>query len=129
VGTDNIFIFGLQTEEVRQVRARGYDPRQHYYGSARIRRIIDGLDHFSGRKNGIFDPIRRLLLDGGDPYLHLADLVSYLAAQENVARTYAKSEVWSAKAIRNVARMSRFSSDRTIEEYARDIWNIVPVRP
>ena len=74
--TDNIFIFGLQTEEVRQLRTRRYDPRRRYYEDARIRRIVDGLDHFAGRKSGIFDPIRRTLIDGGDPYLHLEDCPS-----------------------------------------------------
>ena len=129
VGNENIFIFGLQTEEVRAVRARGYDPRGIYHENHRIHRIVDGLEEFAGRKSGIFDPIRRVLIDGGDPYLHLADLPSYLESQEHVSRTYADPHAWSAKAIRNVARMSRFSSDRTIEEYASEIWDIAPVRP
>jgi len=114
---------------VRAVRARGYDPRGIYHENYRVHRIVDGLEEFAGRKNGIFDPIRRVLIDGGDPYLHLADLPSYLESQEHVSRTYADPQAWSAKAIRNVARMSRFSSDRTIEEYASEIWDIAPVRP
>ena len=129
VGQENIFIFGLHTEEVRQLQAQGYDPRQRYHQDHRIRRIVDALDIFSAGEPGIFDPIRRILIDDGDQYLHLADLPSYLEAQERVSRTFADPLAWSSQAIRNVARMSRFSSDRTIQEYASEIWDIVSVRP
>lgn len=129
VGPENIFIFGLQTEEVRRMRAEGYNPRDWYHRQPRIQRIVDGLDRFTARTPGIFDPIRRSLLDEGDRYMHLADLPSYMAVQDDVSRVFANPLQWSSKAIRNVARMSRFSSDRTIQEYARDIWNIVPVYP
>ena len=129
VGEENIFIFGHRTEEVRSLRAKGYDPRDHYHAHERIRRIIDSFARFSTTEPGIFDPIRRILLDNGDHYLHLADLPSYLEAQERVSSVYADPQAWTSKAILNVARMSRFSSDRTIREYAADIWDIVPVQP
>jgi starch phosphorylase len=127
VGADNIFIFGLQTEGVRRLRAQGYDPREHYRQNARIRRIVDSLDRFSAHEPGIFEPIRRILIEEGDRYLHLADLPAYLEAQDDVARVFTDPPEWSSRAIRNIARVSRFSSDRTIQEYAREIWNIAPV--
>jgi len=129
VGQENIFIFGLQTEEVRQLQVQGYDPRQRYHQDHRIRRIVDALDIFSAGEPGIFDPIRRLLIDDGDKYFHLADLPSYLQTQERVSRSFLDPLAWSSHAIRNVARMSKFSSDRTIQEYASEIWDIASVRP
>jgi starch phosphorylase len=129
VGAENIFIFGLRTEEVRQLRSDGYNPWDWYRKNSRIQRVVDGLtsNTFSADEQGIFDPIRRALLDHGDHYLHLADLVPYLSAQEVVSKTFRNPPEWNSKAIRNVARMSKFSSDRTIQEYASDIWNIRPV--
>jgi starch phosphorylase len=129
VGAENIFIFGLRTEEVRQLRSDGYNPWDWYRKNSRIQRVVDGLtsNTFSADEPGIFEPIRRALLDHGDHYLHLADLVPYLSAQEVVSKTFMNPTEWNSKAIRNVARMSKFSSDRTIQEYASDIWNIRPV--
>lgn len=129
VGSENIFIFGLQTHEVRELRSRGYDPRERYYHNPRLRRIVDSLSRFSGDEHGLFDPIRRVLLEDGDHYLHLADLPSYMEKQEDVSSTFRDTVSWTEKAIHNVARVSRFSSDRTIREYASEIWNIAPVRP
>lgn len=129
VGQDNIFIFGLQTEEVRRLQAQGYNPREHYQRNPRIRRIVDGFGAFSAGEAGIFDPIRRILIDDGDRYFHLADLPSYLQEQERVAEVFSQPLLWSSKAIHNVARMSGFSSDRTIREYASEIWNIAAVHP
>lgn len=129
VGPENIFIFGLQTHEVDELLRRGYNPRDHYESNPRITRIVDGFHRFCKDEPGIFDPIRRILIDDGDHYLHLADLPSYLAAQDDVSRAFGDRLEWSRKAIRNVARVSRFSSDRTIAEYASEIWNIAPVEP
>ena len=95
----------------------------------RLHRIVDSLARFSGGGHGLFDPIRRVLLEDGDHYLHLADLPSYLQKQEDVSATFRDAVSWTEKAIHNVARVSRFSSDRTIREYASEIWNIAPVRP
>ena len=129
VGSENIFIFGLHTEEVRQLVARGYNPKERYEQNGRLRRVVDSFSMFSAGEPGIFDPIRRILIEDGDRYLHLADMPSYLDAQDRVSRAYADPVRWSSQAIRNVARMSRFSSDRTIQEYASGIWDIVSVPP
>jgi starch phosphorylase len=131
VGADNIFIFGLRAEEVRRARAEGYNSWDWYHQDKRIKRVLDSLTSktFSPDDAEIFEPIRRALLDEGDHYLHLADFGSYLAAQEEASNTFQDPSRWSSKAILNVARMSKFSSDRTIQEYAHDIWNIRPVLP
>jgi starch phosphorylase len=129
VGHDNMFIFGLRTDEVAKLRAQGYNPRHNYEENPRIRRIVDSLFRFSQDEPGIFDPIRRILLDDGDHYMHLADLPSYLDAQHESGVQFSDRLEWSQKAIRNVARVSRFSSDRTIHEYASAIWNIAPLPP
>jgi starch phosphorylase len=130
-GAENLFLFGLRVEEVRRLRARGHDPWQWFREDHRIRRILDSLatNRFSASEKGIFEPIRTALLDKGDYYLHLADFAPYVKAQEKASRLYAEPGRWSAKAILNVARMSKFSSDRTIQEYAKEIWNIQPVPP
>jgi glycogen phosphorylase len=131
VGEENIFIFGLRTPEVQRMWSEGYDPWDWYHRDSRIRRILDSLSAnvFSADEPGIFEPIRRALLEEGDHYLHLADFGPYVAAQDKVSETFLDPALWSSKAILNVARMSKFSSDRTIREYARDIWNIAPVYP
>jgi starch phosphorylase len=131
VGADNIFIFGLHAETVRRMWSEGYDTWDWYHQDSRIRRILDSLvdNSFSLHEPGIFEPIRRGLLEEGDHYLHLADFSSYLAAQERVSNTFLDRGGWSSKAILNVARISKFSSDRTIKEYAHDIWDIRPVHP
>jgi glycogen phosphorylase len=124
-GADNIFIFGHKTDEVRKLRAAGYTPWKWFANNMRIRRIIDAIagNRFSAGECGIFDPIYRILAEG-DHYLHIADFASYVEAQDLVSQTFADTSLWSAKAILNVARMGKFSSDRSIEEYAREIWGI-----
>jgi starch phosphorylase len=131
VGGENIFIFGLRTEEVRQLKTRGYNPWEWYDGNQKIHRIIDALTSraFELDEPGVFEPLRRALLNDGDPYLCLADLESYVSAQQKISDTYLDPAQWSSRAILNVARMSKFSSDRTIQEYARDIWNVHSIRP
>jgi starch phosphorylase len=131
VGEENIFIFGLRTPEVQRMWSEGYNPWDWYHRDSRIRRILDSLSAnvFSADEPGIFEPIRRALLEEGDHYLHLADFGPYVAAQDKVSETFLDPALWSSKTILNVARMSKFSSDRTIREYARDIWNIAPVYP
>ena len=93
--------------------------------------MIDALssEPFTGPDSALFLPIRRALLDHGDTYMHLADFESYLDTQQKVSNTFRDRAQWSSKAILNVARMSKFSSDRTIQEYAREIWNISSVSP
>jgi starch phosphorylase len=131
LGIENIFIFGLQTDEIRLLSSQGYNPWGFYNTNSRIKRVVDSLtsNTFSGSEPGLFEPIRRALLDEGDRYFHLADFSSYLAVQERVSDAFADPSRWATSAIVNVARMGRFSSDRTIREYARDIWNIHSIPP
>lgn len=131
VGRENIFIFGLRTEEIRALRTQGYNPWDFYRATPRLRRAVDSLTSgiFSSAEPGIFEPIRRMLLDGGDPYFHLADFTPYVDAQSSAALAYRDPATWNRKAILNVARMGKFSSDRTIREYAAEIWGIKPIPP
>jgi starch phosphorylase len=131
VGRENMFIFGLTADRIQAMRVEGsYRPRDFYRDDARIKRILDAFDStlFSPKEPGLFHWIAESILDHGDPYFHLADLPAYLAAQQQVDDTFSQAAIWSAKAIRNVARMGKFSSDRTVAEYASEIWGIVPVR-
>jgi len=129
VGGENFFIFGNTVEQIQDLNARGVHPRSFYEGNDRVRRILDAFagDRFSpgepGRHRWVFDS----LVDSWDPYFHLADLDAYLDAQERAAALFASPQQWAEKAILNVARMGKFSSDRTIREYASEIWNIHPV--
>jgi starch phosphorylase len=128
VGDDNIFIFGLTAEEVESMRP-SYDPRHYYERDEEIRRAVDLVrnDFFSLNEPGIFRAIIANLLEHGDYYMNLADLRSFIDAQARVERLYRDQEKWSEKAILNVARTGKFSSDRTIGEYAHDIWHVKPV--
>jgi starch phosphorylase len=131
VGATNIFIFGLTAEQVQALRANGsYHPREVYQRDSRIKRILDAFDSrlFSPKEPGLFNWIVESILDHGDPYFHLADLPPYIEAQNTVAETFRQPASWTSKAILNVARIGRFSSDRTVAEYAGDIWGIKPVR-
>lgn len=129
VGADNIFIFGHTVEEITRLKAELHHPRSFYGQSATIRRILDAFtsDRLSPGKPGEFAWVFWMLVDQWDPYFHLADLEPYLAAQEAVAQLYRDPAAWARQAILNVARMGKFSSDRTIREYARDIWKVAPV--
>ncbi len=129
VGLENIFIFGHRAEEIAALRPT-YQPRQFYDADPELRAVVDSLkgNAFCPSHPGLFSNIHASLLDHGDYYFHLADFRMYLDCQETqVARTFRQPEVWQQKAILNVARMGRFSSDRTIAEYAREIWNIKPL--
>jgi starch phosphorylase len=126
-GEENFFLFGLTAEQVHDSRG-WYSPLWHYLNDPETRAALDLIfqDHFSAGEPGIFAPIRETLLDRGDHYMHLADLGSYAAAQQRLGELYADSDAWARKAIINVASSGKFSSDRTIAEYAADIWNAVP---
>ena len=128
VGDDNIFIFGLTTEEVEQLRPT-YNPRHFYDSDEEIRRAVDLInnDFFSLNEPGIFRPIVANLLENGDYYMNLADLRSFIEMQGKVEALYRNPDAWSEKAIYNIARSGKFSSDRTIAEYADDIWQVKPV--
>ncbi|HVV72244.1 MAG TPA: glycogen/starch/alpha-glucan phosphorylase, partial [Verrucomicrobiae bacterium] len=127
VGNENIFIFGLKAEEV-EARRSGYNPVTIYERDEEIRRALDLIrgNFFSLMEPGIFEPILKSLLDYGDHYMLLADLRNYLDTQDLVDKAYQDQEAWTRKAILNVARAGKFSSDRTIQEYTSDIWRVAP---
>jgi starch phosphorylase len=126
-GEDNVFLFGLRAEQVAGSRG-WYDPHWHYTHDTETRDALDLIlgDYFSPNERGIFAPIGDSLLGRGDYYMHLADLVSYTDAQARVAAAYADPHAWMQKAVLNVAGSGRFSSDRTIAEYASQIWGAAP---
>ncbi|QYY37215.1 glycogen/starch/alpha-glucan phosphorylase [Ruficoccus sp. ZRK36] len=129
VGDDNIFIFGMTVEEVLELRASGYNPWDFYRGDDDLKHVLDwlGSDTFTPGHPYALDPIRRSLLDGGDPFLCCADFRSYIDCQKLVSDAYLDKPRWAHMAILNTARMGKFSSDRTIREYADDIWNLKPL--
>jgi starch phosphorylase len=131
VGEENIYIFGHTADQIRQMRREGsYDPRALYESNPIIQRVMDTFrtDLFCPHEPGLFRWIFDSLVHHGDYYFHLADLPSYIETQEHAAHEYLQPELWTRKAILNVARIGKFSSDRTVQEYARDIWYIKPVR-
>ena len=132
VGDDNIFIFGLTAEEVAARLAAGYNPWDLYQNDEELRAIVDwlGSDYFTPGEHGAFGAVHHSLLHGGDPYLVLADFRAYSDAQARVDAAYRDQAKWAKMAILNTARVGKFSSDRTIREYAEQIWNLpaVPVK-
>ncbi|MCI0461063.1 MAG: glycogen/starch/alpha-glucan phosphorylase [Gemmataceae bacterium] len=126
-GAENFFLFGLTAEQVAGSRG-WYSPRWHYENEAETRQALDRIfnDHFSRDEPGTFAPIRETLLDRGDYFMHLADLTSYAQAQQRLGELCAAPDAWARKAIINVACSGKFSSDRTIEDYAAEIWNAKP---
>ena len=126
-GEENFFLFGLTAEQVAGSRG-WYDPRWHYDHQPEVRAALDLIfsDHFSRNEPGIFAPLRDALLTHGDYYMHLADLASYLEADGRLRALYADPGAWARTAILNVAGSGKFSSDRTISEYAADIWHVKP---
>jgi starch phosphorylase len=127
VGKENIFIFGLHAHEIHTLRSQGaYQPREYYARYPALQRVLDALesDCFCRQEPGLFKWIYHALLDHGDTYCHLADLPSYIDVQAQVGAEFATPAGWARKAILNVARVGTFSSDRTIRQYARDIWQI-----
>jgi starch phosphorylase len=130
VGDENIFIFGLKTEEVAAQRAAGYQPLRLYEQNAALKAVLDAIagGSFSPDEPARYRGLVDALLWGGDHYLLLADFDSYLAAQARVDALYQDPEAWARKAVLNVAGMGPFSADRTIGEYARQVWHIEPLR-
>jgi starch phosphorylase len=120
----------MLAEEVAARRAN-YSPHQIYHDDDEIRLAVDRIKQnvFSLLRPGLFDPIVRALLDDGDHYMLLADLRSYIETQERVGKLYQDPKAWDRQALLNVARAGRFSADRTIREYAQEIWNIRPCIP
>jgi starch phosphorylase len=126
-GEDNMFMFGLTVEQVENSRG-WYSPYWHYDHEPETRAALDLIfsDYFSRNEPGVFEPLRETLLTSGDHYMHLADLTSYVQAQERLGALYADPGSWAHKAILNVASSGKFSSDRAIAEYASDIWKVKP---
>ena len=125
VGEDNIFIFGLTTPQVAATKAAGYNPRDYYNSNADLKQVLDmiGNGFFSMQEPNRYQAIVDSLLNH-DNYLLLADYASYIACQDEVGKVYQNPDEWSRRAIFNVARMAKFSSDRTISEYAKNIWHV-----
>jgi starch phosphorylase len=128
-GEENFFLFGLTAEQVASSRG-WYNPFWHYENEPETRAALDLIfsDHFSRNEPGVFAPMRDTLLTDGDFYMHLADLTSYVQAHEKLGALYADPDAWARKSILNVASSGKFSSDRTIAEYAADIWKVEPCR-
>jgi glycogen phosphorylase len=126
-GEENFFMFGLTAEEVAASRG-WYSPQWHYDNDPETRAALDLMfsDYLSGDEPAVFGPLRDALLTHGDYYMHLADLRSYLEADQRLRDLYAKPNAWARTAILNVASSGKFSSDRTIAEYAAGIWNVKP---
>jgi starch phosphorylase len=126
VGEKNMFLFGLTADEVQAAQRSGYQPIEIYYSERPLRDALDAVAGgvFSPGEPGRFRPIVDALLYGGDPYMVLADFLSYAACQRAVEQAYSDQTEWTRRAILNVAHMGRFSSDNTIAGYARDIWRV-----
>jgi starch phosphorylase len=126
-GEENFFMFGLTAEQVAGSRS-WYNPQWHYNNEPETRGALDLIfsDHFSRYEPGVFEPLRQTLLTGGDHYMHLADLTAYLDADKRLLELYANPVGWARKVIVNVASSGKFSSDRTIAEYAAEIWDAKP---
>ncbi len=126
-GEENFFLFGLTAQQV--VDSRGwYNPYWHYENESETRAALDliGSDYFSRNERGAFTLLHDTLLKYGDHYMHLADLTAYLEADRALCSLYADHEAWARKAILNVASSGKFSSDRTIAQYAAEIWHAKP---
>jgi starch phosphorylase len=129
VGPENIFIFGNTTPEVAAIRASGYQPRALYMANPGLKHVLDAIQSgvFSPEEPSRYQQIFDTLVNWGDPYLLLADYASYVETQDQVDALYRDADAWTRKAILNVAGMGAFSSDRTIAQYAHEIWYSKPV--
>jgi starch phosphorylase len=128
VGHENFFLFGLTAEDVGQLKANGYNPRSVYEANAELHEVIDLIDSgfFSNGDRDLFRPITESLL-GRDDYMLLADYQDYVDCQQRVSEAFRNRKNWTRMSILNSARVGRFSSDRSIREYCRDIWNVIPI--
>ena len=129
VGEDNIFIFGHTVEEVEEIKAKEYNPYDYYNSNWELKAVIDWLrsDYFTPGEHDAFAPLCSSWLEGGDPFLCLADYAEYVRVQEDVDKAFSDKKRWAKMAIMNTARVGKFSSDRTISEYAKSIWKLEPV--
>ena len=129
VGADNIFIFGLTAGEVTALRQQGYNPWDYYHANPELKQVLEmvGSGYFSPDDLGRFRPVVDSLTVDGDRYLLLADYADYIACQERVDELYRQPQEWARKVVLNIANMGKFSSDRTIRDYAEEIWRVAPV--
>ena len=129
VGSDNIFIFGETVEGIEELKKSGYNPRVYYDQDEELKAVLDWLssDFFSPNDGNVLSDLSDSLLDWGDPFYVLADYRAYVDAQDLAGKAYQNPTKWASMAIRNIAGSGKFSSDRTIGEYAKDVWNIKPV--
>jgi starch phosphorylase len=130
VGAENFFLFGLTVEQVNDLKRRGYNPWEYYRQNRELKGVVDAIADgtFAPDEPRLFQPIVDSLLTNGDNYLLLADFASYLACQEHVSKVFQDKDRWTRMAILNVARMGKFSSDRTIHQYAEEIWKVKAVK-
>jgi len=131
VGEENFFLFGLTTDDVNELRSSGYDPVSYYRGNEELKQALDMIasGFFCPDDPGRYREVVDMLLKRGDNYLLLADYASYVACQDRVGELYRDTVAWTKSAILNVAGMGKFSSDRTIREYAGRIWHVAPIDP
>jgi starch phosphorylase len=129
VGADNIFIFGLLADDVVKLKSNGYNPKAYYEKNAELKLLVDMIaaNFFNPKEIGIFDDMIRGLMNV-DYYCLFADYQSYIDAQDKVSELYQKKEDWTKKSIYNVARVAKFSSDRSVKEYAEKIWKVKPIK-
>ena len=129
VGKENIFIFGLTTEEVAKLKHDGYKPHVYYEKNAELKKVVDMIagGFFSPEEPELFSPVAHYLLNDGDRFMLMADFEDYVKCQDKVNETYKDQKKWVEMSILNVANMGKFSSDRTISEYANEIWDVKPV--
>ncbi|MGB7568200.1 MAG: glycogen/starch/alpha-glucan phosphorylase [Chitinivibrionales bacterium] len=129
VGDDNIFIFGLRSHEVDELQSKGYNPWDFYHKSEGLRKVMDLIakGFFSPEEPHLFRPVFDSILNGGDKYMLMADFDSYIACNNRLTEAYRDQERWTKMSILNVAHMGRFSSDRTIQQYADEIWDAKPI--
>jgi starch phosphorylase len=126
VGDENIFIFGLNVNEVHELDQLGYNPFDYYYKNKEIKAVLDWLetDYFTPGKPGALASLKHSLLEGGDPYKVLADFESYSDAQQKADKAFGDKSSWAKMAILNTSRMGKFTSDRSIKEYVQKIWKL-----
>ena len=125
VGDENIYIFGLKVDEIEDIR-KSYNPKEYLEKDDNLKRVMDSLksDFFCKNNHGLFHPIYSSLVDHGDYYMHFADFAPYVKTQQKIGIDFQDHKQWVVKSLLNVARTGTFSSDRTIREYAEEIWNI-----
>jgi len=127
-GSENFFLFGLTAQEVYAIKEKGYNPKKFYNNNLELRAVIDRISsgYFSQNEPKLFEPIVHSLLES-DPYMLLADYQAYIECQEKVSKAYLDQEHWTEMSILNSVRMGKFSSDRTIREYCKEIWSVEPL--